>query len=129
MDIPFFIRTFAAEKLIINSNTTMAKKNKFAKGDVVSGKRFNGDHFIGVYVHEYDCGDHLVTNGEIEFCVYAKDCHHANDEEKEQIQPIVKLLKEKEKNKHKKPTVENDEEELVVEVNEEELEEPINEEE
>ena len=38
----------------------MAKTNRFASGDLVSGKKLNGEHFIGVYEHEYDCGDHAV---------------------------------------------------------------------
>ena len=106
----------------------MAKKNRFAQGDMVSGKRFNGDHFIGVYVHEYDCGDHLVTDGEKEFCVYAKDCHHAKESEQKDIQEIIKVIKEKAKaKKQPKPmaTEETDDsEEVKTEISEEELEKP-----
>ena len=109
----------------------MAKKNRFAQGDMVSGKRFNGDHFIGVYVHEYDCGDHLVTDGEKEFCVYAKDCHHAKKEEEKDIQEIIKTMKEKAKaKKNPKSIVEESKEEDTTEIiTEEELEQPLTEEE
>jgi hypothetical protein len=108
----------------------MAKKNRFAQGDMVSGKRFNGDHFIGVYVHEYDCGDHLVTDGEKEFCVYAKDCHHAKEDEQKDIQEIIKAMKEKVKaKKNPKPIVEEPKEEDTTEIiTEEELEQPLTEE-
>ena len=47
----------------------MAKTNRFASGDLVSGKKWNGEHFIGVYEHEYDCGDHAVFDGEKHFCI------------------------------------------------------------
>lgn len=111
----------------------MAKKNRFAQGDMVSGKRFNGDHFIGVYVHEYDCGDHLVTDGEKEFCVYAKDCHHAKEDEQKDIQEIIKVIKEKAKaKKQTEPIVTeetDDSEEVKTEISEEELEKPTIEEE
>ena len=43
----------------------MAKTNHFSHGDCVSGKKLNGEHFIGVYEHEYDCGDHAVFDGEM----------------------------------------------------------------
>ena len=80
----------------------MAKTNKFTKGDPISGKRWNGERILAVYVHEYDCGDHLVTDGEKEFCLHHKDCHHANEEEAKTIQEtIVKPMKEREKAKKK----------------------------
>lgn len=87
-------------------------KTHFVNGDLVSGKKWNGEHFLGVYVHVYDCGDHLVTNGEKEFCIHKGDLKHANEEESKTIQEtIVKPMKEREKAKKKaqkqeEPTVE-----------------------
>lgn len=76
----------------------MAKSNKFSNGDYVSGKKFNGEKFIGIYVHEYDCGDHLVSDGNKEFCVRKGQCHLANEDDAEQIkETIVKPKKEREK--------------------------------
>ena len=100
----------------------MAKTNRFASGDLVSGKKLNGDSFLGVYEHEYDCGDHLVFDGEKRFCVHKKDCHLANDEEattiKETILKNMKLAKTPKKKK-----VETEEE-----LSEDELEEMLTEE-
>jgi len=104
----------------------MAKTNRFANGDLVSGKKLNGEHFIGVYEHEYDCGDHLVFDGEKRFCVHKKDCHIANEEEAKVIkETIVKAMKEAEKTS-KKPKKKEVEEEL--ELTEDELEEMLTEE-
>lgn len=62
----------------------MAKKtSKFKSGDKVTCKKFNGEKFIGVYVHEYDCGDHLVRDGDREFCIRKKDCRLASEEQEE----------------------------------------------
>jgi hypothetical protein len=89
---------------------------------LVSGKKWNGDSFLGVYEHEYDCGDHLVFDGEKRFCVHKKDCHQANEEEatiiKETILKNMKLAK-----KPKKKEVETEEE-----LSEDELEEMLTEE-
>ena len=97
----------------------MTKTNRFASGDLVSGKKWNGEHFLGVYEHEYDCGDHLVFDGEKRFCVRKKDCHLANEEEaatiKETILKNMKLAKTPKKKK-----VETEEE-----LSEDELEEML----
>lgn len=105
----------------------MAKTNRFAHGDCVSGKKFNGEHFIGVYEHEYDCGDHLIFDGNKHLCIHKKDCHKANEEEKKEImETIVKAMKEAEKvskkaaKKQKEEELSEDElEELLTEKNEE----------
>ncbi len=100
----------------------MTKINRFANGDLVSGKKWNGEHFLGVYEHEYDCGDHLVFDGEKRFCVHKKDCRLANEEEattiKETILKNMKLAK-----KPKKIEAETEEE-----LTEDELEEMLTEE-
>lgn len=103
----------------------MAKTNRFASGDLVSGKKWNGEHFIGVYEHEYDCGDHLVFDGEKRFCVHKKDCHLANEEEAKVInETIVKAMKEANKTskKAKKKEVEEG-----LELSEDELEKMLTE--
>ena len=101
----------------------MAKTNRFASGDLVSGKKWNGEHFIGVYEHEYDCGDHLVFDGEKHFCINKNDCHPANEEEAKVIkETIVKAMKDADKASKKKEV----EEEL--ELSEDELEEMLTEE-
>ena len=88
----------------------MAKTNRFASGDLVSGKKWNGEHFIGVYEHEYDCGDHLVFDGEKHFCVHKKDCHLANEEEAKVIkETIVKAMKDSSKASKKKEVEEEPE--------------------
>ena len=100
----------------------MAKSNRFASGDLVSGKKWNGDSFLGVYEHEYDCGDHAVFDGEKRFCVHKKDCHLANDEEATIIkETILKNMKSAKMPKKKK--VETEEE-----LSEDELEEMLTEE-
>lgn len=100
----------------------MAKSNRFASGDLVSGKKWNGEHFIGVYEHEYDCGDHVVFDGEKRFCVHKKDCHLANEEEAATIkETILKNMKSAKIPKKKK--VETEEE-----LSEDELEEMLTEE-
>jgi hypothetical protein len=87
----------------------MAKTNRFNQGDLVSGKKWNGEHFIGVYEHEYDCGDHAVFDGEKHFCIHKRNCHLANDEEaKEIMEKIVKPMKKANK-ASKKKTTNNDE--------------------
>lgn len=97
----------------------MAKTNRFANGDLVSGKKLNGEHFIGVYEHEYDCGDHAIFDGEKRFCVHKKDCHLANDEEATIIkETILKNMKSAKNPKKKK--VETEEE-----LSEDELEEML----
>lgn len=88
----------------------MAKTNRFNQGDLVSGKKWNGEHFIGVYEHEYDCGDHAVFDGEKHFCVRKRDCHLANEEEAKEIrEKIAKPMKVTNK-ASKKKTTNNDEE-------------------
>jgi hypothetical protein len=87
----------------------MAKTNRFASGDLVSGKKWNGEHFIGVYEHEYDCGDHAVFDGEKHLCVHKKDCHLANEEEAKVIkETIVKASQLKIADYVKKPFVPED---------------------
>ena len=88
----------------------MAKTNRFNQGDLVSGKKWNGEHFIGVYEHEYDCGDHAVFDGKGHFCIHKRDCHLANEEEAKEIrEKIVKLMKKTSK-ESKKKTANNNEE-------------------
>ena len=83
----------------------MAKTNRFNQGDLVSGKKWNGEDFIGVYEREYDCGDHAVFDGEKHFCVHKRDCHLANEEEtKEIMEKIVKPMKEANKVSKKQTT-------------------------
>lgn len=89
----------------------MAKTNRFNQGDLVSGKKWNGEHFIGVYEHEYDCGDHAVFDGKGHFCVRRRDCHLANEEEANEIrEKVVKPMKLA--NKASKKKTANDDEEL-----------------
>jgi hypothetical protein len=78
----------------------MSKKNRFKKGDFVSGFRFNGEKFVGVYEHEYDCGDHCVSNASIKFCVKSNKIRKATPEEEEEIkETIIKPLREARKKK------------------------------
>lgn len=84
----------------------MAKTNRFNQGDLVSGKKWNGEHFIGVYEHEYDCGDHAVFDGEKHFCIHKRDCHLANEEEAKEIREKIKEAN----NASNKKTINNDEE-------------------
>lgn len=89
----------------------MAKTNRFNQGDLVSGKKWNGEHFIGVYEHEYDCGDHAVFDGEKHLCIRKRDCHIANEEEAKEIREnIVKPMKGA--NKASKKKTKNNNEEL-----------------
>jgi hypothetical protein len=112
----------------------MAKTNRFASGDLVSGKKWNGEHFIGVYEHEYDCGDHCIFDGTKHYCIHKKDCHHANEEEEKVIrETILKAMKEAEKASKKAKKVEEkpvEGEELSEEekLSEEELEQLLTEE-
>lgn len=86
----------------------MAKTYKFSKGDLVSGKKWNGEHFIGVYQYEYDCGDHCIFDGNKQYCIHKKDCHTANEEEQELIKEnIVKPMREKAKTAKKAKQEEN----------------------
>jgi len=104
----------------------MAKTNRFNQGDLVSGKKWNGEHFIGVYEHEYDCGDHAVFDGEKHFCVHKRDCHIANEEEAKVIkETIVKAMKKADKTakKHNKKEVGEE-----PELSEDELEKMLTEE-
>lgn len=84
----------------------MAKTNRFNQGDLVSGKKWNGEHFIGVYEHEYDCGDHSVFDGEKHLCIHKRDCHLANEEEAKEIREKMKGANKP----SKKKTTNNDEE-------------------
>lgn len=104
----------------------MAKINRFNQGDLVSGKKWNGEHFIGVYEHEYDCGDHAIFDGEKHLCIHKRDCHFANEEEAKVIkETIVKAMKKADKTakKHKKKKVEEE-----PELSEDELEKMLTEE-
>jgi hypothetical protein len=104
----------------------MAKTNRFVHGDCVSGKKWNGEHFIGVYEHEYDCGDHCIFDGTKHYCIHKRDCHHANEEEEKVIrETILKAMKEADKTakKHKKKETEEE-----PELSEDELEEMLTEE-
>lgn len=88
----------------------MAKTNRFNQGDLVSGKKWNGEHFIGVYEHEYDCGDHAVFDGEKHLCIHKRDCHLANEEEAKEIrEKIVKPMKVTNKASKEKTTNNNEE--------------------
>ena len=75
----------------------MARLNKFKSGDYVSCKKLNGEEFVGVYSHEYDCGDHLVKDGDREFCIRKDDCRMATDEEAEKLKTSIKVKKKADK--------------------------------
>lgn len=76
----------------------MGKSCRFNSGDLVSGKKWNGEHFIGVYEHKYDCGDHAIFDGKKHFCVHKKDCHLASEEETKVIKKtIVSVMKNADK--------------------------------
>ena len=103
----------------------MAKTNHFNNGDFVSGKKFNGEHFVGIYEHEYDSGDHCIFDGQKKFCIHKKDCKLANDEEVEYIKEnILKPLKEAEKALKRKKSTPNEN----GQISEDELEELLTEE-
>lgn len=72
----------------------MGKRNNFKSGDYVSCKKLNGEEFLGVYSHEYDCGDHCVSDkdGRL-FCVNMEDCQLANEYETEEIKKFLKTKK------------------------------------
>lgn len=73
-------------------------KRKFKTGDFVSGKKVSGEPFVGIYVHPYDCGDHLVDCGTGNFCISKNDCQEASEDEVEKIkETIIKPRKELEK--------------------------------
>lgn len=91
----------------------MAKSNKFKKGDLVSGNRFNGEPFIGIYEYEYDCGDHCVSNTTIKFCVHKNKIKKATPEEEELIkETIIKPLREMKKQKELEKLASEDIEEI-----------------
>ena len=107
----------------------MAKTNRFASGDLVSGKKLNGEHFIGVYEHGYDCGGHAVFDGEKHFYINKNDCHLANEEEAKVIkETIVKAMKEADKASKKSKKSKKKEVEEDPELTEDELEEMLTEE-
>lgn len=96
-------------------------KTHFNNGDLVSGKKWNGEHLLGVYVSKYDCGDHKITDGEKEFCIHKGELKHANEEESKTIQEtIVKPMKEKTKKKTKKEIKQEEETETEIAIAEEE---------
>lgn len=76
----------------------MSKLNKFKKGELVSAKKLNGETILGIYEHEYDCGDHCVSTGDKKFCVSEKSVKKATDEEEKIIQEtIIKPMREAKK--------------------------------
>ena len=90
----------------------MAKR--FNKGDMVSGTKWDGTPFIGIYELTYDCGEHCIFDGERYFSIHENDCHHASQTEKEQISKTIAKVK--------KPTIghsKHNEEELEKELTEE----------
>lgn len=87
----------------------MAKTTHFNHGDLVSGKKLNGENFLGVYEATYDCGDYKIFDGEKYFCVEKKNCKHANEEEIKTItETILKPLKDKNKKKKKEETAQEE---------------------
>ena len=78
----------------------MTKLNKFKKDEMVSAKKFNGEEFLGLYEHEYDCGDHCVSNTTIKFCVHKNKIKKATPEEEEIIkETIIKPMRNAKKQK------------------------------
>lgn len=67
----------------------------FKKGDMVSGTKWNGEPFIGIYELRYDCGEHCVFDGNKYFSIHENDCHHASEEEKEIIRKTISKLPNK----------------------------------
>lgn len=63
----------------------MRDSKQFKKGDLVSGKKWDGTYFIGVYEFECDNGEHQISIGGKSYCVHSKDCHLATAEEADQI--------------------------------------------
>ena len=78
----------------------MAKSNKFKKGDLVSAKKLNGESFLGVYDHEYDCGDHCIHTLDKRYCVKHNAVKLATEEEEAIIkETIIKPMREANKKK------------------------------
>ena len=96
----------------------MGKSNKFKKGDMVNAKKVNGEHFLGIYEYEYDCGDHCVFDGNKKFCVNHNAVKKASTEEEEIIKEnIIKPMREEKK---KKLTEQQELEDFATEPTEEE---------
>ena len=94
----------------------MAKSNKFKKGEMVSAKKLNGEEFLGIYEHGYDCGDHCVFDGEKKFCVKHNTVKKATPEEEEVIkETIIKPMREEKKRKALEELKKKQEEELEEE--------------
>jgi hypothetical protein len=78
----------------------MAKTNRFKKNEMVRAKKSDGTHFLGLYEHEYDCGDHCVFDGEKKYCVKHNSVKKATPEEEETIkETIIKPMREEKKRK------------------------------
>lgn len=78
----------------------MAKSNKFKKGDLVSAKKLNGENFLGIYDHEYDCGEHCIQTLDKKFCVKHNTVKLATEEEQNVIkETIIKPMREANKKK------------------------------
>ena len=96
----------------------MGKSNKFNKGDLVSAKKLNGEAFLGIYDHMYDCGDHCIQTLGKKYCVKHNAVKAATDEEETIIkETIIKPMREA----NKKKALEKAQEEEVL--NESEVEE------
>ena len=68
------------------------KKNTFTKGDLVSAKKWSGEHFLGIYMHSYDDNSHLVKDAKTkrEFNVLKGNVKHASEEEEKEIKQLLK---------------------------------------
>lgn len=107
----------------------MAKSNKFKKGEMVSAKKLNGEEFLGIYEHEYDCGDHCIFDGAKKFCVKHNTVKKATPEEEEIIkETIIKPMREEKKRKALEELKKKQEEELEEEDMETLASEPTDEE-
>ena len=68
----------------------------FKKGDMVSGTKWNGEPFVGIYELTYDCGEHCIFDGKTYYSIHLEECKNANAEEKEIIRKtIIKYINDK----------------------------------
>lgn len=78
----------------------MGKINKFNRGEMVRAKKLNGEEFLGLYEHGYDCGEHCVFDGTKKYCVKNNAVKKATPEEEEIIkETIIKPMREEKKQK------------------------------
>ena len=96
---------------------TMAKENFLKSGTPVAAKKFNGESFLGVYVHTYNDGSHCVSDGNKKWCCHPRDVREADEEGKKIVyETIIKPQRDAEKRQK-----ENNDDELTIEDMEGEL--------